>query len=121
MSEREMLELAALAAGYKVKWDDHFDWLEFTDDKFGCVWDPRTNDGDSFRLAVKLFISIKHPNPADLGGGYVTATLCKHRNRYRFLKEHWFTVEFDDDPYAATRLAILRAAAEIGKTMKAGA
>lgn len=65
------------------------------------------SDGDAFRLAVKLRISVLQPNrPEDRGvialwdgGGGVREPT-------------------DPNPAAATRLAITRAAAEIGKGMK---
>jgi hypothetical protein len=79
MNDRELLELAAKAAGIP------FSNIEL-------VWNPLTDDGDALRLAVKL----------DL---FDAATLTYEPEEYRA------------DPYAATRRAIVRAAAEIGKGM----
>jgi len=54
-------------------------------------WNPLEDDGDALRLAVKL-------------------KLWSHSGMGAFLD--------DVDPYAATRRAITRAAAEIGRSMK---
>lgn len=118
-SDRELLELAAKAAGYQIHiWgtpgEENCARMDTT---VGDRWNPITDDGDALRLAVKLRITVHHPNPADLGGGYVTARLCLYRYRYHFLKESFFVESFDGDDCAAVRRAIVRAAAEIGKTL----
>ncbi len=89
---------------------------------FGNVPDgfyPLTDDGDAFRLAVKLGFSM------------VPYPVYKHENRHSVVVKQRRTSDllreknptevleiYDDDPYAATRRAITRAAAEIGKAMK---
>lgn len=110
-SDRELLELVAKAAGLNVKAqsvnaDDR--WLGFIvgekytrEKKF---WNPLVDDGDALRLAVKLemFLEIHQlVTTADIGIG----------------DEQWVTCaeKHNNDPYAATRRAIVRAAAEIGK------
>lgn len=108
MTDRDMLELAALAAGY---------WLyePFRNGEFRAYqpgqpnnsfsWNPRDDDGESLRLAVKLKIDVKHYDDhvvAWFDGGYIGTGRIMH----------------DGDPYAATRRAIVRAAAEIGRQMK---
>ena len=96
MTDKELLELAAKAVGEKVvrPCDDESGFLLYgTQDK----WNPLTDDGDALRLAVHLNIDINFTESlVDCG-----IAICK-----------------DNDPYAATRLAIVRAAAEIGKGMK---
>lgn len=69
MSDRELLELAAKAAGVVVVWG-YFgfgeEWL--TEDKiFGGLkpWRPLTDDGDAFRLALKLRIQIEYVDEMD--------------------------------------------------------
>lgn len=84
------------------------------------IENPLTDDGAALRLAVKLHISIEYPNPADLGGGFVCATICKHRYKYRPLKKYFFCVtagseECPGDLLSATRQAIVMAAEEIGR------
>ena len=104
MSDRELLELAAKAAGVEGEVTEYGVCL-----KHGNIWRPHTDDGDALRLAVKLEISI---NPF-AGKTVVTHTVDNTR---RGPYEKWDCN--DDDPYAATRRAIVRAAAEIGRNIK---
>lgn len=80
-------------------------------------WNPLTDDGDALRLAVKLRLTIKHDDP-DAGG----AGIAKDQAGAPTLDGNgpWFRKEWhkDSDPYAATRRAIVRAAAEIGRSME---
>lgn len=98
-TDRELLELAAKAAGIELTWD--------CEDRFGepwtvingvvcAYWNPLEDDGDALRLAVELNIL---------------------KNAYL---ESWIAHEVGKglDWYAATRRAITRAAAEIGRNMK---
>ena len=118
MTDRELLELAAKAAGMNMKawkWYDglapHFH-LMIDDMPTANTWNPLTDDGDALRLAVKLGLEVsmgavgRHPETGEVFGmTYVTSA------DYDCLEKH------SDDPYAATRRAIVRAAAEIGRTM----
>ena len=105
MNNRELLELAAKAAGYRVWvkevtvriWHPNTEWT---------TWNPLTYDGDALRLAVKLSLS---PMMRTLGCD--TTDLNGTAGAY----EKW-----GNDPYAATRRAIVRAAAEIGSQMQKG-
>ena len=111
MSDRELLELAAKAAGIEGEWAewDHAygDYREFGLDYGGrTLWNPLTDDGDALRLAVSLRLS---PMMRTLGCD--TADLNGTSGAY----EKW-----GGDPYAATRRAIVRAAAEIGRQMQEG-
>jgi len=106
MNDRELLEMAAKAAGLTLQWRDGYGQL-VTDGGYpwvGCrSWRPLDDDGDALRLAVKLGLNImQQPDCA----------------------EPWVDVcgpdcEADElhgtDPYAATRRAIVRAAAAIGE------
>ena len=83
MTDRELLELAAKAAGIE-------DISYYLDD---FLWNPLTDDGDALRLAVKLNLLY--------GKVFVRNVADNH--------------EDGDDIYAATRRAIVLAAAEIGK------
>jgi hypothetical protein len=100
MTDRELLEAAAKAAGY---------WSA----EFNCAanlprpdWNPLTDDGDALRLMVKLEIAI---NP------WAGKTVCWHEDSKVINHEKH---DCNDDPYAATRRAIVRAAAEIGRSME---
>ena len=119
MTDRELLELAAKAAG--IEWipastekgtelEPVFGlWLKLHCEPYEGQrrrWNPLTDDGDALRLAVKLCLEV---TPA---GNYTAVR--------RFNTNEWFTDEWGYDPYdpmAATRRAIVRAAAEIGKSM----
>jgi hypothetical protein len=102
MTDRELLEAAAKAAGVTfVPWKDCLGgWNEPED-----LWNPLTDDGDALRLAVRLNLSI------DIQGDLVEVILPPDYG-YISIKE-----VFSTDPYAATRRAIVMAAAEIGKTL----
>jgi hypothetical protein len=106
MTDREMLELAAKAAGYFVA--PHPNRKAIPSLHFalgGYNWNPLADDGDALRLAVKLRFKIYH---GELGA-------IVERKRY---SREWIGEADDDscgDRYAATRRAIVRAAAEIGK------
>lgn len=115
MTDRELLELAAKAAGYgeiifKNGLDDDgyddgiwtYTWIR--SNKKLVDWNPLTDDGDALRLAVKLNL---HTGLEDLVA-----------NVWQGGMNHWQTVPHNGDPYAATRRAIVRAAAEIGKSMR---
>ena len=108
MTDKELLELAAKAAGVKYDADASnphpksvaFWGLWFVIDGEPSeyqrrYWNPLTDDGDALRLAVKLRLT------PHIDGNLTDCEDC--------------TVAHLDDPYAATRRAITRAAAEIGK------
>lgn len=50
MTDKELLELAAKAAGVELTGADRAAWLN----KSSYGWNPLTDDGDALRLAVKL-------------------------------------------------------------------
>ncbi len=107
MSEREELELAARAIGKRyqhlmIKKHLHDEHRHVAD---GVEWNPLTDDGDAFRLAVEL--RIRHFQ--GINGRF-------YAHHESFGKRTM--IETCADPYAATRRAIVRAAAEIGRNMK---
>jgi hypothetical protein len=90
----ELLELAAKAAGLSF-------WQENS-------WNPLDDDGDALRLAVKLNIDVFfHASRVEghVAGGRIPPVRAIEREDY------------GEDPLAATRRAIVRAAAEIGRNM----
>ena len=56
MTDREMLELAAKAAGYEFSWSEKYDcaeiWLD--GDRKKTFWQPHIDDGDAMRLRGKI-------------------------------------------------------------------
>jgi len=118
MTDRELLALAAKAAGYvyveHMGYDDEDDeyvthrWIRGHNNAL-IKWNPLTSDGDALRLAVCLGISVDQVRTP--------------------MNPYAYAATFDDgfeegyagnnaDPYAATRRAIVCAAAETGKNMK---
>lgn len=102
-TERELLKLAAKAAGIA---DGDF----FYDMERGKVWNPRDDDGDSRRLQVKLRLTVMFD---DRDNVQVSAADAGAEHCKAFAME-----SIGNNPDAAVRLAVLRAAAEIGKAME---
>lgn len=110
-SDRELLELAAKAAGIEGEWNENYG-------KSGMImlrnpatyrlgFDPLTNDGDALRLAVKLNIHIRlwqYAVEAEDNDGRSTGMIHAR--------------ECSGDMEATTRRAIVRAAAAIGEAMQ---
>jgi hypothetical protein len=100
-TDRELLELAAKAAGYRICHladDDRAAYV--SNDLTGCrfYWRPYTDDGDSLRLAEKLSINIQ------MGEQYA----WKRLDTGVLIQEFWGA---DHPP--CHRHAIVRVAAEI--------
>lgn len=104
MTDIELLKCAANAISLEYIECGRLDGSgDLIDRENGQIWNPLTNDGDALRLAVKLNLAIQ-----TLPGRNKPASEAWHNDKYA--RELW-----DGDPYAATRRAIVRAAAEIGK------
>ncbi len=113
MTDRELLELAAKAAGYTL--EDHLD----VHGKYWpwCVelernWCPLTDDGDALRLAVKSGLRV-HIRETEVSVDIYEGGAWQGEVRVGVIDSGW-----NADPYDATRRAIVRAAAEIGRNMK---
>lgn len=98
-TDRELLEAAAKAEGFEFGWIH--DTPRIRAEMGWTPWNPLTDDGDALRLAVKLRLTI---NPYKRG-------IFVSRDE----DEPVITEEWSDDDYAATRRAIVRAAAAIGR------
>lgn len=107
-TDRELLELAAKAAGIVHSHYRATDEGIFHDG--GKWWNPLTDDGDALRLDVKLNLRLLF-NPE------LNQALVKPYHIAGFDGETREDGEKHPDPYAATRRAIVRAAAEIAKAM----
>lgn len=107
-TDRELLELAAKAAGYVVVgWDDRIPDVPIVrrhDSEKGHFWMPLADDGDALQLSVKT------------GEPFVVRTSCV--TTMSGIKED-FNPAIKGDDLRATRRAIVRAAAEIGRQMGA--
>jgi hypothetical protein len=123
MNDRELLEMAAKAAGihidkspcngggigntgFDMAGNAVLDWHNYK------TWNPLTNDGDALRLAVDLSLAVFTG-----GVGCVSVSgwiVCGVDAKPIGLTEHYGS----SDKYAATRRAIVLAAAEIGRRKK---
>lgn len=100
MEDRRLLEFAAKAAGYDfitAEEHDTGDWIAAWKGRESIDWNPLTDDGDALRLAVKLQMDL---SLTEFGAWVNDSIDCT-----------------DTDPYAATRRAIVRAAAKIGESL----
>ena len=88
MTDRELLELAAKASGCQIRWN------------------PLNDDGDALRLAVKLQLTIQ------VGSLDGTVVVTSNNDSRIYEAENYLP---GGDHYAATRRAIVRAAAELAK------
>ena len=103
-SDRELLELAAKAAGIEGEIKKTFGGWPCVMRKNGHAWQPLHDDGDALRLAVDLDFDIELTEDAAWAGGI---------NSQNHQLYEWHR----NCKYAATRRAIVRAAASIGKAM----
>lgn len=99
-ADRELLELAAKAAG--IVYDPLHQLIKVTTGWH--AWNPLTDDGDALRLAVNLEV-----------GPLISSNFVYIKRYYE--DTHILRDPLGADRYAATRRAIVRAAAEIGRAM----
>jgi len=120
MNDRELLEMAARAIGFGLCADGKYTvcwaesdyprgaktngalWNYIGHGETAQLWNPLTDDGDALRLAVKLEMAIRN-------FGHLVSVMAPHQYQ---VDEYT-----NGDTCAATRRAIVRAAAEIGRTM----
>jgi hypothetical protein len=100
MSDRELLEAAY--AAYRPGEN----YTRLVNDAGSDYWNPLTDDGDALRLAVKLRLT--------LNCSYDDVAICGQE----FTQKEVFIERNGEDPLAATRRAIVRSAAAIGKEVK---
>ena len=107
MTDRELLELAAKAAGIEgryVSLNEFPDWMAVHNGEgIYCTateaWNPLTDDGDALRLAVKLGLVVD----------------CSRPSAGEPWKQHAIWLDELMSNKDLTRRAIVRAAAEIGR------
>ena len=118
MTDRELLEMAAKAAGITLEWDGNpDDWMPmYYEGKTYHQWNPLKDDGAALRLAVKLGIDLLFTHEDVEAVATQHARLDDQEMISPWALESWTLKQ--QDHYAATRLAIVRAAAEIGRAMK---
>lgn len=102
--DKKLLQDAANAINYLLEDDDDegLSWTIWGENNCPIEWNPLTDDGDALRLAVELKLVIDccsacaMPTQQDIG---------------------WSDGGIPKDPYAATRRAIVRAAAAVGEKL----
>lgn len=111
MTDRELLRLAAIAcAELRGEWVNNEAYF----DGVLTRWNPLTDDGDALRLAVRLGIDLIF-SPEDIEAVAAQHSILEGNQMISpFAIESWTLTA--QDTYAATRRAIVQAAAEIGKT-----
>ena len=129
MSNKELLEMAAKAAGIKidksttngggagntgfdVMGNAVLDWHNYK------AWNPLTNDGDALRLAVKLEIDLSFYTEREAKVYAQTKHLLGYgADDSPSYQAHEYHKELykGSSPSAAVRLAIVKAAAAIGR------
>ena len=102
--DRELLELAAKAVGIHLTWGGPDKDMPRRTDTLD-LWSPHTDDGDALRLAAKLLIQI-YPGQDEV--------------EVIQMESGYFYEPSNGDVLFATRRAIVRAAAEIGRQMREG-
>lgn len=121
MTDRALLEKAAKAAGldFNHQWysadSGILVWDAATGEFESKDWNPLTDDGDALRLAVKLGIQIRQYPIYDTPRFAAYACEAKWDSDAQRAAGSDALVNYDGDPYAATRRAIVRAAAAIGE------
>lgn len=111
-TDRELIEFAAKAAGIVGSWERDTAYRQeryYFNVPYDCQnmlsgfeWNPLQSDTEALRLVVKLGLHLTNSD-TDAWATTISVTAIE---------------PLKDDPYTATRRAIVRAAAEIGKAMK---
>ena len=109
MDDRELLELAAKAAGIVGVWHERGQCIHVTDCEgmSDIWWRPLTDDGDALRLAEQCSLTV-------CMDGIGTVSACDECRKDEIFVTQSIH-ECGGSRITATRRAIVRAAAEIGK------
>lgn len=108
-TDRELLELAAKAIGITLRWPSEGGLgPRRTDDDSWNSWNPLDDDGDLLRLAVALEIRLHISGMKAIADYWVRPGMIELADE---------VVLIEGDACAALRLAGVRAAAEIGRSM----
>lgn len=121
MNDKELLELAAKAAGIEFEWHPRTTFVGKADmygiretvktvepQIAGAWWNPLKHDGHAFRLAVKLHMSV------DTFVGGCEVGYDDMKGGQGFLSQD-DGPDGDMDDFEVVRRAIVRAAAEMGR------
>lgn len=117
MTDRELLELAAKAAGMNFSWIDRLECGEVWKDgeKVKRFWQPHRDDGDALRLRNALQMILIDEGDKVYAEVTRYPAGCVVREPYERDLPGGFASQSSVD--TATRRAIVRAAVEIGRAM----
>lgn len=103
MTDRELLELSAKAAGIRLEWDgDPRNWhAMYYEGKTYHSWEPLDDDGQALRLAAICFINLEFAREYVIASG----------------PQGDASVTYNPGRSEAARRAIVEAAAKIGKAL----
>ena len=100
MTDKELLRLAAKSADIEIEWDEALNCWAMPNDEAGwfsiVAWNPLDNSAQALNLAVKLSLDVC------IGS---VATFVRFRDNK--------AIGHGENPYAATRRAIVQTAADI--------
>lgn len=110
----DLIRLAAKAAGPRVRMTDYSDrtsdhWVIRHADGVWRRWDPENDDGDSQKLAVYLRLNVIQQTSTSTGKAVAAASGWSPED-YRLT-----STDYNGDPAAATRAAVLKASALVGE------
>lgn len=106
MTDRELLEAAAEAAGvdFIISGGQLWTTMDGSIHKHTERWNPLANDGQALRMAVKLNLMVDCDDRTGMAQVAVPP--------------NWIREPINGDKYAATRRAIVRAAAALTPSME---
>lgn len=128
-TDREMLEWAAKAAGVFMHPEDKLhrsygNWgcdttcMVCKKDPSDATFRPLTRDSDAFKLAISCGLSIEPYPYYDMPKHSVIVKQRRRGDQMRETNPTEVVEVYGDNPAAATRRAIVRAAASIGQQME---
>jgi hypothetical protein len=107
MTDRELLEAAAKASGLLIEYWAQDDYPVVRNGAANVGWNPLVFDSDALRLSVGLGLEVYHSINNDMWTVFVG---YPKQQRIVYVMEEW-----GNDEFAATRRAIVRAAAAMAK------
>lgn len=113
MNDRELLEMSAKACGIEIAtWSNcQAGGFQTQEGARGKFWNPLDDDGDAMRIAVKLHMSV------DMFVGGCEVGYDDMNGGQGYLTQDDGT-SGDMSDYEVVRRAIVRASAEMGRSMK---
>lgn len=115
-NQKELLEIAAKAAGIVGVYHEMGEGMRIETNPGHDWWNPLEDDGDAFRLQVEFNLEIYHSDNEGHSAVFV-AYEVKGNDELQYVIEYIDDLKNLNCKLKATRRAIVRAAAEIGKKL----